>query len=361
MKKRSLSVVATALILAGCGSSDDSTPVAAAAPQATPVTVASAVEMQHAPTSYHVGRMQAIESANLTPRTTGFLLTKHFEDGSLVEKGDVLFEIDPTSYQAALDAAEAALDQAVAALNLTELNHKRNENMMAAGGMSQAQLDVSAAELTMARSRVDSAKANIVVQQDNLDQTLVRAPYSGQLGKSNFSIGDMVGPNFGPLTDIIMMTPIEASFSIKETEIADFTLAGENATTAKLELDGVLRERVGNISFVDNKVNPTSGTISISATFDNEDGAFLPNQFVRVALNDQPLDGVMIPHEAIHQDQTSQYVLTIENGNAERRAVIVNDRIDDQVFVSEGLTAGEPVIVGGLQRIRPGAPVTIAE
>ncbi|EGU34463.1 putative multidrug efflux membrane fusion protein [Vibrio ichthyoenteri ATCC 700023] len=361
MKKTYLTLVVAATLV-GCGTDVDSKNVAQAAPAATPVTITEAQMYQHTPTQFYVGRMQAIESAKLTPRTTGFLLIKHFEDGAIVEKGDVLFEIDPTSYQAAYDSAQATLREAKAALALATLNHERTTNMLKTGGVSQAQLDLSQAELTMAKSRVESAKANVLVQQDNLDQTQVKAPYSGKLGKSQFSIGDMVGPNFGPLTDLIQISPIEASFSLKEDELIHHQLTAESSAIVSLEIAQEIMPTQGRISFVDNKINPNSGTISIAAEFANDDARYTPNQYVRVGLSpDQPLIGVKIPHAAVHQDNHSQYVMTIEDGTATRRNVEVMDRIGQNVFVSAGLDANEPVIVGALQRIREGAPVVAAE
>ncbi|WP_028025093.1 efflux RND transporter periplasmic adaptor subunit [Enterovibrio calviensis] len=359
MKKVSLSLVASALLLAGCSAEKENN--ASAAPAATAVTVAEAVEANHAPVSFYVGRIQAMESAKLTPRTTGYLLSKNFEDGALVEKGDVLFDIDPTSYQAALDAAEALLVEATSALELSTLNHNRSKNMLSTGGLSQAQFDLSLAELTMAQSRVESAKANVTVQQDNLEQTKVRAPYSGRIGKSNFSIGDMVGPSFGALTDIIQVSPIEASFSVNENTLAQYNFEKNSQTPFTLEINGQATGHIGSLSFVDNKVNATSGTIAIAAEFDNAAGELIPNQFVRVGVTSGELQGQMIPHKAIHQDVDTHYVMTIVDGVATRKDVDVASRIGQDVFVTEGLESGESVIVGGLQRIRAGAPVVAAE
>ncbi|MGF1770267.1 efflux RND transporter periplasmic adaptor subunit [Enterovibrio makurazakiensis] len=359
MKKVSLSIVASALLLAGCSAEKET--VGSAAPAATAVTVVEAVETNHAPVNFYVGRIQAMESAQLTPRTTGYLLSKNFEDGALVDKGSVLFDIDPTSYQAALDAAKATLVEATSALNLSKLNHTRNKNMLSTGGLSQAQFDLSLAELTMAKSRVESAKANVTVQQDNLEQTKVRAPYSGRIGKSNFSIGDMVGPSFGALTDIIQVSPIEASFSVNENKLAHYKFEKNSQTPFILEIDGQTTGHVGSLSFVDNKVNATSGTIAIAAQFDNDAGALIPNQFVRVGVTAGELQGQIIPHKAIHQDVDSHYVMMIVDGVATRKDVEVASRIGQDVFVTGGIESGDSVIVGGLQRIRAGAPVVAAE
>jgi membrane fusion protein (multidrug efflux system) len=362
MYKKQIIAAAIGLALVGCGNSETNTETATQAPQATPVTVVTANAYEHQPINYFVGRMAAVESANLTPRASGFLVAKHFNDGAFIEKGDVIFEIDPTSYNAALDAAKATLAEANAAYALTQLNHERNTRMLKTGGMSQAQIDISIAELEMALSRVNSAKANVLVHEDNLAQTKVRAPYSGQLGKSKFSIGDMVGPSFGPLTDLVMTHPIKANFSVKEADLNLISLSENSTKRVTLDIDGNEHPNTGELTFIDNKVNATSGTIAVAASFNNEDSALLPNQFVRVGISDlNPTIGVKIPHKAIHQDAGEQFVMTIEDGVAQRRAVEVADRIGMNVVVTSGLGEGEPVIVGGLQRIRVGSPVAHAE
>ncbi|WP_413110463.1 efflux RND transporter periplasmic adaptor subunit [Thaumasiovibrio sp. DFM-14] len=350
MKKLSLTLVAASLAMAS---------TSGLASSGTPVTVFEAQSLAHTPVSFQIGRMEAVESAKLTPRVSGYLKAKFFDDGAMVQQGDVLFEIDPTPYQAAFDAAQATLAEAKAALQITELNHDRSRQMLETGGISQAQIDLSIAELQMARSRVTSAEANVVVQEDNLNQTKVRAPYSGQIGKSNFSIGDMVGTAMGPLTDIVMVDPINVSFSVRETELNTFNLRGELPTFVSLEIDNQTYPELGQVTFVDNKVSRTSGTVEIAASFSNETGALLPNQFARVGLSADRVNGVKVPNEALQQDATSQYVLVIEDGIATRRDVVVADRKELDVVV-KGLSAGEPVIIGGLQRIRAGAPVVAA-
>ncbi|MDN3680947.1 efflux RND transporter periplasmic adaptor subunit [Vibrio tapetis subsp. quintayensis] len=351
---------AIAFLLSGCGGSNERNQQNVA--QVTHVSVVNAKAHLHSPTNYYVGRIQAIESAKLTPKTTGYLLKKCFEDGALVEQGDVLFTIDPTSYQAALDAARASMSEAKSALALTELNHQRNENMLKTGGVSQSQFDFSAAELSQAKHRVESAQANLVMQQDNLEQTQVRSPYSGKLGKSLFSIGDMVGPNFGPLIDLIQIHPIEASFSLKQTDVTAHDFSHQGSTLVSLEIAGEVVDSEGVLSFVDNKIDPQSGTIDLAATFNNKQGQLTANQYVRVGLAPtQSLTGVKIPHAAVHQDYKAQYVMTIEDGIAVRRDVEVADRIGQNVFITQGLAMEEPIIIGGLQRIREGAQVVVAE
>lgn len=359
MKKTLLSILIGGLVLTGCGAVEDTVSTPTAAP-ATAVSVVNATALLHAPVQTYLARIQAIESARLTPRTTGYLEKKYFSDGDLVQKGDILFAIDPTSYRAALQAAQATLSETNAALHVSKLAHQRNLGMLETGGIAQAQIDISTAELAMASSRVLSAEANVEVHQDNLEQTQVRAPYAGQLGKSKFSIGDMVGPNFGPLIDVVMVHPIEASFALKDADLKHFTQNGSDDIKVSMLVDE--HELTGELSFIDNKVHPSSGTVAMAAKFNNQSGELIPNQFVRIGIqNSQPLSGVSIPNKAVHQDQLTQYVLVVEDNVVVRRDVAVKDRIGSEVFVKTGLAAGDQVIIGGLQRVRAGASVKIAE
>lgn len=172
----------------------------------------------------------------------------------------------------------------------------------------------------------------------------------------------MVGPNFGPLTDLVQIHPIEASFSLKQTDVSAHDFSRQDATLVSLEIGGEIVDSEGVISFVDNKIDPQSGTIDLAAIFNNEHGQLTANQYVRVGLAPtQALSGVKVPHAAIHQDHKAQYVMMIEDGIAVRRDVEVSERIGQYVFIVQGLAVEEPIIIGGLQRIREGAQVVVAE
>lgn len=360
--KRPLLLAMLILFLTGCVDNSTESQLNETQPAPTAVTIERAQSHLHAPTTFFNARIQAIESASLTPRTTGFLLRKNFSDGAIVEEGDILFEIDPTTYEAAVQAAEAGLEEAEASLELIKITHDRQESLLNSGGISQANFDRSEADFKAAKSKVQAAKANLIMQSDNLENTKVKAPYSGQIGRSNFSIGDMVGPDFGPLTDIVQVTPIEASFSLNENELTQHKVRAGKGSDYSLKVDGSVLDLKGNISFIDNKVNANSGTVNVAAQFDNSSGTLIPNQFVRVGISpSQPLEGVVIPHKSVFQDKESQYVLTVSQGIATKQEVTIVARIGQEVFISEGLYEDTPVIIGGQQRIMPGSPVTFEE
>lgn len=309
------------------------------------------------PSMIITGKLEAQEHANLTPRVTGYLVKQNFADGSSVTKGDVLFEIDPTPYQLALDSATAVLQQAEANLEQAKLNFNRTRDLQGSGGATKANLDDATAQLSVATAGVASAKAGMNKAEDDLSHTKVRAPYSGTIGKARFSQGDMVSPATGALIDIAQLHPLNASFSLGYDDFNKFQIdeAGKvNVSLVKENIDGQL-------TFIDNKINATSGTIEIAATFDNADNALRPNQITRIQLTSaDKTKGVWIPHTAVIQDLMMQFIYVVnDEGLAERREITVDVREGKNVFISQGLESGEMVITDGLIRVRPNAPVAI--
>ncbi|WP_052737571.1 efflux RND transporter periplasmic adaptor subunit [Grimontia sp. AD028] len=313
---------------------------------------------QFTPTQSYVAKLEAAEHAKLMTRISGYLMKQHFSDGAWVNEGDVLFEIDPVPYQQALAIAEANLEKAKAALARVELSHKRVKALQDNGGATQSNLDDSTAELTVSLANVAVAEAAANKARDDLSYTKIRAPYDGRLGRSNFSRGDMITPASGPITDIVKIHPITATFSVSHDEYQQQKAKHQGPVSFLLEETG----QQGGLKFVDNKINPASGTIKVAAKFDNEDLALFPNQVVRVSLNNaSSFDGVWIPQASVQQALTEQFVYVVNDGKAERRAIEVLERQGTNVFVSNGIEAGERVITAGLLRVRPDVPVVVSE
>ncbi|WP_394209007.1 efflux RND transporter periplasmic adaptor subunit [Enterovibrio calviensis] len=309
------------------------------------------------PTKSYVAKLEAAEHARLMTRISGYLTKQHFNDGAWVNEGDVLFDIDPIPYQQALAIATANLEKAKAALARVELSHKRVVALQNNGGSTQANLDDIIAELTVSRANVEVANAVANKARDDLAYTQIRAPYSGRLGKSNFSKGDMITPASGPITDIVQVHPITATFSVSHEEYLQRKAQQQGAVTFSLNETG----QEGTLQFVDNKINPASGTIQVAAQFDNDDLSLFPNQVVRVSLkNAASFDGVWIPQASVQQALTEQFVYVVNDGKAERRPVNVLEREGANVFVNDGIHAGEQVITSGLLRVRPDVPVVVS-
>ncbi|GAA4893720.1 efflux RND transporter periplasmic adaptor subunit [Ferrimonas pelagia] len=322
--------------------------------QGVPVTLKQAEGTLLAPTQVLVGKMEAKEHTQLTARVSGYLLTQHFADGAEVKAGDVIFQIDPVPYQQAHSIAEAQYMQAEAALQQAMLTFERMRDLQGSGGASLANLDDATATLAMSQAQVAAARAALEKAQDDLAYTKVRAPYDGKLGKSRFSKGDLVAPGAGPMIDLAQTHPILANFSMN---FEQYVASGISSDTAVKLVDS---DRSGSLAFTDNKINPASGTIDLYALFDNSDYRYKPHQIVRVEVTDQTThQGVWLPLTAVGQDLQSQFVYVANGGKAERRVIDVKERTATDVFVVAGVEAGENVVIDGLLRVRPGAPLAV--
>lgn len=348
MKKTHLTLSALAMALS-----------ASAYAQGVPVQAMTTEQGEYQPSIVLTGKLEAQEHANLTPRVTGYLQRQTVADGAFVKKGDVLFEIDPTPYQLILDSAQANKHQAQAALQQAELTFERIRNLQGTGGATQANLDDATAAVDMAKASLAAAIAGVNKAQDDLFHTRIRAPYDGQIGKSRFSTGDMVSPATGALIDIAQLTPLNASFSVSYDQFNDFAIAEPDRVRISLKA----LQQAGELTFIDNKINPNTGTVELSATFDNQDNRLKPNQIARIKVTStQSQDGVWIPQKALMQDLLMQFVYVVNgDGLAERREVSVESRDGQQAFISQGLTSGEQVITEGLVRVRPNVPVSIQQ
>ncbi|GAL34665.1 RND efflux system membrane fusion protein CmeA [Vibrio maritimus] len=238
-----------------------------------------------------------------------------------------------------------------------QLNYDRTKELVQSGSATEANLDDANAALSIAEAGLAKAKASVASAQNDLWHTKIRAPYDGQLGKSNFSLGDMVSPIAGPVIDIAQLDPLNASFSLGEDDYTRFPIDQAGEVVVSLEE----HEENGTISFIDNKVNASTGTLQASAAFSNQDNALRPNQVVRVLLTSQSEQtGFWLPQSAVMQDLMMQFIYVInDQGLAERREVEVLSRDGNQVFIYSGVSEGEQVITDGLVRVRPNVPVVV--
>ncbi|PCD90184.1 efflux RND transporter periplasmic adaptor subunit [Vibrio mediterranei] len=327
---------------------------------AIPVHTVTVQVDHHQPTLYLTAKLEAQEHAQLTSRVTGFLQKQLFPDGSSVNKGDVIFQIDDTTYRFALQSMLANQQQAEAAVIQAKLQYERFKTLVTSGSVTQANLDDASATLAIRQAELTQAKASVKKAKENLWHTKIRAPYNGQLGKSNFSTGDMVSPESGAIIDIVQQHPLNAAFSIGSEDLVQFPI--DQPKTVSVSLQQPI-SKVGEIVFIDNKLNDATGTLSASAEFSNQDKSLRPNQITTLELaSNRTQRGFWMPHSAVVQDLLTQFVYVVnEDGLAERREVTVVARDGNQIFVAEGLEHGDRVITEGLIRVRPNVPVDIQE
>lgn len=334
------------------------------------VMVDEVKEEPYRPKLEYVGRLQARDDVALQAQVTGYLLTRDFGEGELVQEGDVLFQIDPSEYQAELARARADLAAAVANQANAARNYERGEELLPKGAISRSEMDNLSTKNLDAQARIAGAEAQVTSAEVNLGFTTISAPISGRIGRSMVSPGDLVGPNTGNLTTLVSIDPIQALFQVSE---ATYVAAIGNRMSQRQDAsalrdievtlamtNGVLYPEVGKIDYFANRIDTTTGTLEARALIPNPHSLLKPGQYVRVILQDTNLlQGLFIPQAAVQADQQGAFALIVDTNSAVvRRNLELGHRLDDKVLVIKGLSAQEQVIVRGLQQVRPGMTVT---
>ena len=313
------------------------------------------------------GQIEAIESVDIQARITGFLKEKTFEQGAAVKTGDRLFEIEPDQMAAAVAQAEAQVARAQAAQNAARQSLSRTRTLANRNTASQASLDDAQATFDIATADVQNAEAVRNTARLNLSYTQVRSPINGTIGRSLFTVGNLVGPNTGPLARIVQLDPVRVVFSITDRALTDLrqkeagggTVDPESFRLTLTLSNGTQYEQPGRIQFIDNEVNAQTGTVAVRAIFSNGDHLLVPGQIVAVTLlDDSAIDLPIIPMSAVLQDRQGRYVFVLNADNTvSRRPIVTGARIGNNWAVADGLKAGETIVVEGLQRITDGQSV----
>lgn len=349
--------------LGGCG--ETKAEAAAAAPSAPAVSVAAALERDVVETQEFSGRIEAVDRADIRPRVSGTIDAIRFTPGAEVKKGDVLVVIDPRPYRAEAARAEAAAASAVAKTELAKTELERSRRLVADNAIATRDFDERAANSKQLEADARAARASADVANLNLEFTQVRAPISGRVSKAEVTAGNLVDANV-VLTSVVSSNPIYAAFDGDEQTFA--RLGGPVralATTVKVGLVGEEGyPHVGKLEFIDNRVDPGTGSVRMRALLDNKDGLMAAGRFARVSIGggDKTSKVVLIDDRAIGTDQDRKFVYVSTPGDkgdfmAQYRAVKVGPVIDGLRVVRSGLKPGEQIVVIGLQRVRPGAPI----
>jgi RND family efflux transporter MFP subunit len=369
--------IAAALTLTGCGSNAAAQAAAAAAAPPPQVDVAQVIAKQVTEFDEFTGRFEAVERVEIRPRVSGYIASVNFEQGREVKKGDVLFVIDQRPYEADYKHAKAQLDQARSQSTLAKSERERATKLLQAHAISQEEYDTRVAGLEQADANVEAAQAALDTSALNLTFTKVTAPISGRISRALVTEGNLVATGQTLLTTLVSIDPIYVRFDGDEQAFLRYAKiareaakvkaggkANEAGTTGSPVLVGLANEpgypHQGVMVFVDNELDPTTGTIRGRAKLDNGDRAFTPGLFARVKLmGSNQYNALLINDSAIGTDQTVRYVLVVGADNkVQYRPVKLGPIIDGLRVVTDGLTAGETIVVSGLQRVRPGSPVT---
>ena len=353
-----------ALFLAACGGPAEPPPAPPPAVEIQEVRLA-----QVAPEHEFVARTRAREDTAIRARVTGNIIERNFNEGQIVEKDAVMFRIDPRPYEAALSAARADLARAVTSLEVAQRNLSRGEELAPDGYISDSELDKLRGERDSAVSAKAAAQAAVEQADINLGFTEIRAPFTGTAGRSELSIGDLADPSAGVLVTLVQRDPMLADFDINEQSLARTIQARqERAGRGEEEAGYIVRLKLvtgdmylheGAIDYASNRVNPSTGTVTVTARFPNPDGQLIPGQFVRVVVQrDEALMQMLIPQPAVLEDMQGRYVFIVdENDTVVRKNVQLGTRSGVDWVVESGLAEGDRVIVNGVQKVRPGMEV----
>jgi len=348
--------VCAAALLSGCGKSGEAGP-----PPPPQVSVATVLEKRVKDWDEFTGRFQAVETVEIRPRVSGYIDRVAFKEGGLVKSGDLLFVIDPRPYQAEYDRAAADLKRYKTALDLARIESGRVQRLRQSGAVSQEELD----ERT---STVAQAEANAAGAQGF---TRVTSPVTGRVSRAEVTRGNLVtgGNNGGTLlSSVVSMDPIYLYFDSDEQAYLRYTRMarnGQRSSDAPNPVQvGLANEEgfphSGRVDFIDNQLNPQTGTIRARAVLDNKDGQFTPGLFARVQLlGSDEYNAILIDDRAVNTDQSQKYVFLLGADNKiEYRRVTLGRVIDGLRVVREGLKAGDTIVVNGAQRVHPGVTVT---
>jgi membrane fusion protein, multidrug efflux system len=343
----------------------------AAPPPAVPVVVAVVEQRDVALWDEFSGRLEAIERVEVRSRVAGAVEAVHFREGAVVAAGDRLITIDPAPYAAEVARAEAQVAAAEARVALTKNELERGRQLWDSRTVSQRDLDQRLNAQREAEANLRAAQAALQSARLNLDYTEVRAPVTGRVGKLEVTVGNLVaaGPDAPVLTRLVSVDPIYASFNADEEVVmrALKTLGGNSH--AHLQVDRIPVRMVtatsngttfeGRLQLIDNQVDARSGTVRVRAEFANSDGSLMPGQFARLRMGQPGTEpALMVNERAIGTDQNKRFVMVVDEDNkAAYREVTLGALVDGLRVVTNGLKAGERIIVSGLQRVRPGAVV----
>lgn len=338
-----------------------------AAPTAVPVTYETVRSRSVVTWQQFSGRIEAIDRVDVRPRVPGAVQSIHFSEGALVRQGDLLVTIDTAPYEAAMAQTRAQVAAAEARFALTRLEFERGQRLLASKAISQSDLDQRAAATSEADANLRSAQAFLRTAQLNLDFTEVRAPVSGRVGRIDVTPGNLVdvGSTSAPLTRLVSVDPIYATFNVGEQVIAEaLAELGSNGDIGRIPVEiGTLSDDGtpihGKLQLIGNEVDSASGTIVVRAVFDNPEGRLMPGQFVRVRLGQPEADNrVLISERAIGTDQDKKFVFAIGADNTiAYRAVQLGATTGGMRIIQSGLRDGDRIVVSGLQRVKPGALV----
>ena len=310
----------------------------------------------------YVGATEAIRSITLQAKVAGFLMDGGAPDGSDVKKGDLLYRIDPRDFQATLDqiSAQAARDNA--ALDYARANQGRSATLTQQGWKSKDALDQSNSALGQAKAALTADEAAIRTAKLNLSYTEIRAPFDGRIGRAVVHVGALITASGTTINSLVQLDPLYVTFNPSETDLpAILAQKAKGDVTAQVRVGDAGAAFKGTLTFIDNAVDRTTGTLVARLTIANPDKRVLPGQFVRIELQvDELKNALLIPQTALGSNQLGKYVYVAgSDGKAVRRIVVPKFTQGPDIVIAEGLKAGEQVVTSNLQKLSDGSLISV--
>lgn len=364
-----LILAAHAFLLIGCEGQQTQ------APPPPEVTVSKPVVEEVVEWDEYTGRLEAVDTVNVRARVSGYLESIHFKDGQMVKKGALIFVIDPRPYRAELDRALAQLKLSKARLSLAEKDLSRAKHLLSERVISEEEADTRVSGEQVARASVEMAQADVNAARLNVEFTQVRAPISGLISRKYVTKGNLINGGTGGtlLTTIVSIDPIYCYLEKDEQSYLRYSsleregmvpVSGKGENPAFLELSNETGyPHKGYIDFIDNRMDPNTGTIRGRGVFPNPDNTLTPGLFARMKIaGSGQYKAMLVPDEAVGSDQSLKFVFIVNPENTvEYRQVTLGPRMNGLRIVREGVMPEDRVIVKGLQRVQPGIKVDPVE
>lgn len=357
-----------AVVLSACGQPEAAG--AGAAPTAPTVDVATVVEQRITEWDEFTGRLQAPETVALMPRVSGYLDKVHFTEGALVKAGELLFQIDDRALTADVNRLKAELQSAISQQKLAESDYQRAEQLRSQKAIAEEVLDARRARKDQSASQVAAVKAALSKAELDLSHTQVRAPIAGRVSNALITAGNYVQAGQSQLTSIVSTDRMYAYFDadeqtyLKYVQLAAAGKRGDSRSEASPVLMALSSDHdyrfTGALDFLDNSINPQTGTIRARAVFNNDDNSLIPGLFAKIKLvGSAPYNGILIDDKAVGTDLNNKFVLVVDDKQQlQYRPVTLGEKVGGLRIVTSGLKASETIVVNGLQRVRPTMQVT---
>ena len=369
MTRATIFAVATSLtiLLAAC----DNKPVSNAAPLPPPVTVSKPLQKPITEWDEYTGRFEAVERVEVRARVSGFIDSVHFKEGQTVEQGDLLFVIDRRPYQLAVEQSKADLARAQSRLEIASLDVQRGAPLVRNQTVTEREFDTRKSTEKDAAGQVASAEAAVKQAELNLEWSEVRAPISGRISDKRVDAGNLItgGPSGATLlTVIVSVDPIHFVVDASEADFLHYLrLAAAGARPSSRDVQNPVAVRLadetdyvhhGHMDFVDNAINPKTGTMRGRAIFDNTDGLLTPGSFGRLRLFGGEHEALLVPDAAISSDQSRKIVFTVaDDDTVGTKLIELGPIVDGLRVIRSGLAATDRIVIDGIQRARPGQKV----